>query len=165
MLISMIVAMDRNRVIGIDNRLPWRLPSDLKRFKLITMGKPLIMGRRTYESIGRPLPGRQNIVITRDRNFDAPGCIVVHSVDAALMAAADADEVMIIGGGRIYELLLPRAGRLYLTLLDTEVDGDTYFPQIDPLNWTEISRITVPSNEGREYAVDFVLLERVSGRQ
>lgn len=161
----MIVAMDRNRVIGIDNRLPWRLPTDLKRFKLITMGKPLIMGRKTYDSIGRPLPGRQNIVITRDRHFDAPGCMVVNSVDAALTAAAEADEVMVIGGGRIYELLLPRAGRLYLTLLDTEVDGDTYFPVIDPLNWKEISRITVPSDEDREYAVDFVLLERVSGVQ
>ena len=161
----MIVAMDRNRVIGIDNHLPWRLPFDLKRFKSITMGKPLIMGRKTYESIGRPLPGRKNIVITRNQHFDAPGCIVVHSVDAALAAAAEADEVMVIGGGRIYELLLPRAGRLYLTLLDTEVSGDTYFPVIDPLNWTEISRIAVPSNEGRDYTVDFVMLERVSDGQ
>ena len=161
----MIVAMVQNRVIGIDNRLPWRLPSDLKRFKLITMGKPLIMGRKTYESIGRPLPGRQNIVITRDRHFKAPGCSVVHSEDAAFKAAAEADEVMVIGGAKIYELLLPKAERLYLTLLDTEVDGGSYFPVFDSLNWIEVSRITVPSDESREYAVNFVLLERVSGGQ
>ncbi|MDX1687598.1 MAG: dihydrofolate reductase, partial [Candidatus Promineifilaceae bacterium] len=109
--ISLIAALDRNGVIGDDGRIPWRLPADLKYFKRVTMGKPLIMGRKTYESIGRPLPGRQNIVLTRQRDYRAPGCTVVHSLEEALAAAGDAEEVMVAGGGSVYRQFLPRADR------------------------------------------------------
>ncbi|EKO5152970.1 type 3 dihydrofolate reductase, partial [Vibrio fluvialis] len=128
MIISMIAAMASDRIIGKDNQMPWHLPADFVWFKRCTMGKPVVMGRKTYQSIGRPLPGRQNIVISRDPNFVIEGVDVVTSIDAALNKAGAAQEVMIIGGGSIYAECLPRADKLYVTLIDAHLDGDTQFP-------------------------------------
>lgn len=159
-MISLIVAMDRNRLIGAHNRLPWRLPADLKYFKSITMGKAILMGRKTYESIGRPLPGRTNIVVTREPNYQAPGCIVVHSIDEALARPECGDEVMVIGGASFYEQILPRADRIYLTLIDAECAGDTYFPSFDPNAWHEIRREDHEPDERNPYRYSFTVLER-----
>jgi dihydrofolate reductase len=126
-LISMIAAMAKNRVIGADNTMPWHLPADLKHFKQVTMGKPVVMGRKTYESIGKALPGRKNIVISRS-GFNAADASAVTTAQEALAVTGDADEVMIIGGGKIYEMFLPLSDRLYLTHIDVDVSGDTYFP-------------------------------------
>ncbi len=142
MRIALIAAMAENRVIGRENALPWRLSGDLQHFKSLTMGKPVIMGRNTYESIGKPLPGRLNIVITGDTAYAAPGCRVAHSVEQALAAARDHDEVMIIGGARLYEQMLQRADRLYLTLVRAEVEGDTLFPRLEHGAWREVERET-----------------------
>ena len=154
--------MDKNRVIGRDGRLPWRLPADLKYFKTVTMGKPLLMGRRTQESIGKPLPGRTNVVITADPNHQAPGCLVVHSIEKALSHVVDHPEVMVVGGAMLYEQLLPRAQRIYLTEVHAEIPGDTYFPAIDPKQWREASRRDYPSDDRNRYAYSFVVLERVA---
>ncbi len=161
--IALIAAMAENRVIGRDNRLPWRLPADLRRFKSLTMGKPVIMGRRTYESIGKPLPGRSNIVVTRDPDYRAPGCQVVHSLDQALEAGAGHAEVMVIGGAELYRQALERAERMYLTLVKAEVDGDTLFPDIEPQQWRELERESHCADERNQYDYDFVTLQRVSG--
>ena len=138
-MISIIVAASTNNVIGVQGELPWRLSDDLKRFKQLTMGKPIVMGRRTFESIGRPLPGRQNIVITRQPGYDAAGCDVVASPAAALAAAADATEAMIIGGGSIYAQALPLADRLYLTFVENSFEGDAWFPDFDREQWRVIA--------------------------
>jgi dihydrofolate reductase len=130
-MISLIVAASTNNVIGAKGELPWRLSGDLKRFKAQTMGKPIVMGRLTYESIGRALPGRQNIVITRQADFEAEGCDVVQSVDAAIEAAGDAEEIMVIGGSHIYQAFLPVADRIYLTRVQADIDGDTFLPDIN----------------------------------
>lgn len=159
MIISLIVAMDQNRVIGLNNQTPWRLPADLKYFKKTTMGKPIIMGRKTYESIGRPLPGRKNIIVTRNRHFKAEGCIVVHSIEDALSAAGEG-EVMVIGGAQLYEQLLPVADRLYVTLLETQFEGDTYFPEIDDEDWLEISREENKPSADIPFQYSFIVLER-----
>ena len=136
MIISMIAAMANNRVIGLDNKMPWHLPADLQHFKKVTTGKPVIMGRKTFESIGRPLPGRRNIIITRNSEYTAQGIEVVTRPDAALELVATAEEVMIIGGGNIYEQFLPKAERLYLTFIDLDVKGDTQFPDYNKVaNW------------------------------
>jgi len=134
---SLVVAMARNRVIGRDNQLPWRLPADLAYFKRVTMGHPIIMGRRTYESIGRPLPGRLNIVVSRNPQFSAPGCTVVPSLAEAWRAAGDAEEVCVIGGTSIFAEALPAADRIHLTEVEAEVPGDTWFPEFDRGEWTE----------------------------
>lgn len=162
-IISLIVAMDRNGVIGAGGKLPWRLSADLKRFKAITMGKPIVMGRRTHESIGRSLPGRENIVVTRDRNFRAPGCTVVHSMDAALDHCRGAEEVIVMGGAELYREALPLAERIYLTEVSTAVMGDTFFPDWKRGEWKEVSRQTFPAGEDNEYPYSFVFLERVTG--
>jgi len=159
--IALIAAMTENRVIGRENRLPWRLSADLRRFKSLTMGKPVIMGRKTYESIGKPLPGRSNIVVTRDRDYRAQGCRVVHSLEQALEAAAGHDEVMVIGGAQLYRQTLDRAERMYLTLVKTELDGDALFPQIEMRHWRELERESHRADEKNEYDYDFVTLERV----
>jgi dihydrofolate reductase len=145
--IAFVVAVSKNGVIGLDGRLPWRLSSDLRNFKTITMGKPLIMGRKTWESLPkRPLPGRDNIVITRQRGYAAPGATVVSDVEAALSKAemfarrVKSDEIAVIGGGEIFASLLPRADRIYLTEIDLEVEGDTYFPALDATQWKEVGR-------------------------
>lgn len=164
MIISLIVAVSRNGVIGLDNQLPWHLPDDLRYFKSVTMGKPLIMGRKTHESIGRPLPGRVNIVLTRDRQWTADGVVVVNDLDAAITAAKNAcddtnvDEVMIIGGEQIYKMTLDAAHRLYLTEVDADVQGDAYFPAVDIQQWHK-SYEKLPDNTER-YHYRFVVLER-----
>jgi dihydrofolate reductase len=160
MRISLIVALARNRVIGRDNQLPWRLSADLQHFKRLTMGKPIVMGRKTCESIGRPLPGRTNIVVTRDSSFSAAGCRVVHSIDAALVAAGGADEVMIMGGENLYSQLLPRADRLYLTEVQADVSGDAWFPEFDQAQWQELERESHRADENNEFDYDFVVLAR-----
>lgn len=160
MRIAIIVAMAENRVIGRNNQLPWRIPADLGHFKMLTMGKPIIMGRRTHESIGRPLPGRDNIVITADRDYQADGCQVVHSIDQALEVAGDCAEAMIIGGANLYRQTLEDADRLYLTLVKAEPQGDTWFPLIEAQQWREIERETHNADESNEYDYDFVVLDR-----
>jgi len=131
MNISIIAAMGSNRVIGYENRLPWELPEDLQHFKALTLHKPIIMGRKTYDSIGKPLPKRQNIILTRDNAFQANGCDIVHSIDEAVEIAEDKSEIMIIGGAHLYEQCLPLANVLYLTLVHQDYTGDTYFPPFD----------------------------------
>lgn len=160
-IISLIAALDKNRVIGNrDNKLPWYLPADLKRFKSITLGKPIIMGRKTRESIGRPLPERTNIVITRKENYDAPGCVVVHSPEEAIKAAGDAPEVMVIGGAEIFAQFMPLASRMYFTLIDGEFDGNVYFPEWNPKEWRETFRETHDADEKNPHAYTFVVMER-----
>jgi len=160
--ISLIAAMGRDRVIGRDNQLPWHLPADLQHFKRVTMGKPILMGRLTYESIGKPLPGRRNVVITRDTAFAAPGCEVVNSIEAALAAVADVEEVMVIGGASFYHQMLPQADRLYLTFIDADFDGDAWFPQWDAGEWREMEREEHAPDERNPHAYAFVVLERIS---
>ena len=152
--------MDRNNVIGKDNDLPWRLSADLKHFKAVTMGKPIVMGRKTHESIGRPLPGRKNIVMTRFSGLIAEGCTVVHSLDDAFQAAGDADEVMIMGGSAIYDQSLARANRLYLTEVHTDVSGDVYFPEFNNSEWVELERENHSADEKNNFDYSFVILER-----
>ncbi len=156
----MIAAMDRNRLIGVENRLPWRLPADLAHFKRVTMGKPVIMGRHTFESLGRPLPGRLNIVVSRDPGFTAGGCTVVHSLEEALAVASRHEEIMVIGGASFYAQTLPRARRLYLTLIEGEFEGDTFFPVLDPRDWQETNRVDHAPDERNPYPYSFVVLER-----
>ena len=148
MTTSLIVARARNNVIGRDGGMPWHLPADLKYFKAVTMGKPVIMGRRTFESIGRPLPGRDNVVISRQEGWGHAGTVTVHSLEAALDRAAAADEAMVIGGAQIYAQALPLADRLYITEIDAEVDGDTVFPEFDETDWDEIGRRDVRADAG-----------------
>ena len=162
---SLIVAVSRNGVIGIDNQLPWHLPEDLKYFKPVTMGKPLIMGRKTYDSIGRPLPGRTNIVVTRDPSWQAPGVEVAQSLEVALKLgqsaceAAGADEIMVIGGEQIYRMTLPAADRLYLTQVDAEVEGDAFFPEVDFSQWQQISEQLPELTDTHPYR--FLQLDRI----
>lgn len=159
-MISIIVAASTNNVIGTRGKLPWRLSDDLKRFKQLTMGKPIVMGRLTWESIGRPLPGRQNIVLTRQADFAAEGCDVVASPADALAAAADAEELMIIGGSQVYELFLPQASRLYVTRVRAAIDGDTFFPEIDEGVWRLTHSEAHEANDANEFAFDFKTYER-----
>ncbi len=133
--LTLIAALAHNRVIGCNNRLPWRLPADLQFFKQTTMGKPLLMGRRTWESIGRPLPGRQMIVLSGNSGYSAPGCVVAPSLEAALREAGAVNEIMVIGGALLYAQTLPLADRLYLTQVDAEIAGDAWFPQWEPQDW------------------------------
>ena len=159
-LISIIAAVAENRAIGIHNRLPWHLPADLKYFRNKTLGHHVIMGRKNYQSIGKPLPQRTNIVITRDPGFDAPGCVVVNSIDAALAAADGDPEVFIIGGAGIYAQSLPFADRLYLTLVHHSFEGDTYFPELEWAQWKEISKEFHEPDERNPYPYTFVVLDR-----
>ena len=160
MLISIIVAASTNNVIGAEGELPWRLSDDLKRFKRLTMGKPIVMGRLTWESIGRPLPGRRNIVITRQADYSAAGAEVVSSPAEALAAARDAAEIMIIGGSQIYGLFLPRADRLHVTRVHADIDGDVWFPAIDEDTWELTGSDAHAADERNEYAFDFRTYER-----
>ncbi len=162
MRIALIAALDRNGLIGRDNALPWQLPADLQHFKRTTMGKPILMGRKTWESLGRPLPGRHNIVLTRDPAYRAEGATVVDSIDAALAAAGDAEETMVIGGGAFYRAMLPRAARLYLTRIDAEFEGDAWFPELDPADWREVAREEHPADDRNPHPYAFVTLERAS---
>lgn len=160
-MISIIVAASTNNVIGVQGELPWKISDDLKRFKKLTMGKPIVMGRLTWESIGRPLPGRQNIVITRRPDYSAEGCDVVASPAAALDVAGDAEEVMIIGGGQIYNLFLPKAGRLHVTRVHTRIEGDAFFPVIDAGSWELVDREAFAASEANEFAFEFSTYERI----
>jgi len=159
MALSIIVAMAHNNVIGVDNGLPWHLPADLKYFKVTTMGKPIIMGRKTFQSIGRPLPGRRNIVITRDKTWHADGVEVASSVDEAVKATENVQEVMIIGGAQIYGAFLPFVSRLYVTEIEKEILGDTYFPEIDRVVWKEVSRSRHDATDDAP-SYSFVIYER-----
>jgi dihydrofolate reductase len=163
-IVSLVVAVAANGVIGRDNRMPWHLPEDLAYFKRLTLGHPVVMGRKTYESIlvtlGKPLPGRTNIVVTRQPGFSAPGCTVAASVDAALAAARDADEVFVIGGAEIYRLALQRADRVYLTRIDAAFAGDIRFPALDPAEWREASREDHPPAGERAFGFAFLRYER-----
>ena len=154
--IAFVVAASRNGVIGRDGGLPWHISTDLKRFKAITMGKPLIMGRKTWESLPKkPLPGRPNIVITRQKNYRAEGAIVVADIPSALTAAGAVEEICVVGGGEIFDMFLPQTDRIYLTEVDLEVDGDTFFPPIDPAQWHETAREIHP--RGPNDSAGFVL--------
>ena len=159
MIISMIAAMADNRVIGKDNQMPWHLPADFAWFKRSTMGKPVVMGRKTYDSIGRPLPGRLNVVISRDESLEVEGVTTVTSIEKALELVSDVDEVMIIGGGSIYESCLPKADKLYLTYIDFAVDGDTQFPEWGE-GWKQSFSETYQSDEKNKHNMEFVILER-----
>ena len=154
--IALVVAVARNGVIGRDGGLPWHISSDLKRFKAITMGKPLIMGRKTWESLPKkPLPGRLNIVITRQKDFQAEGAVVVADAEAARAAAGEAEEIAVIGGGEIYDLFFARADRIYLTEVDLEIDGDTRFPPLNFAQWHETAREIHP--RGPRDSAGFIL--------
>jgi dihydrofolate reductase len=162
MRISIIVALDEGHVIGNEGGMPWHLPADIKFFKSVTMGKPIIMGRSTFESIGKPLPGRTNIVVTRKKDFQAPGCRLAHSIDEALAIAEEeaADEAMIIGGGAIYEQTLDRTDRLYMTHIGAHLIGDTHFPAINLEEWEEISRSEHAADGDNPFDLTFVVLDR-----
>ena len=159
-LVSIIVATDERGAIGRDGGLPWRLPDDLKRFKALTMGKPIVMGRKTWESIGKPLPGRHNIVITRQAGFAVSGVTVVASLDEALLAAGDVPEVCIIGGAEIYRLALPRTELIHLTRVQAIVDADTYFPELTAGEWDQVLVEQHGADEKHPFAYSFVELRR-----
>jgi dihydrofolate reductase len=164
--VALIWAMARNRVIGRDNRLPWRLPRDMQFFVATTMGKPVIMGRRTFESMKAPLAGRTNIVVTSDTGYRREGVLVAHSLEAALdlaqaqCRADDVEEAMVIGGAEVYRVALPIATRLYVTLIDADVEGDTFFPEIDLDAWREVSREAFPADAGNGLPFSIVVFER-----
>ena len=158
--ISIIVAIGNNRVIGINNKLPWNLPADMEHFRQLTAGKPVIMGQKTFESIGKPLPDRTNIILSRDNNFKPQGCIVVHSIKEALNAANGAEEVMIAGGVSIYSQFLPLADRMYLTLIEGNFEGDAYFPEFNRDDWNEVERIENEPDKDNPYKYTFITLER-----
>jgi len=160
--LSLVVAVAENGVIGNGNQLPWHLPDDLQRFKALTLGKPIVMGRKTYDSIGRPLPGRTNIVVSRQTNLTIARCTVVASLAAALKVAGEDDEVMIIGGAAIFHEALPIAQRIYLTRVHATVAGDIFFPRLDPAQWRETSVTLHPADQRHAYSFSFV--DMVSSR-
>ncbi len=158
--VSLIVAMAKNRVIGIDNTLPWRLPADLKHFKTLTMGHHIVMGRKTYESIGKPLPGRTSVVVTRNPEYAAPGVIVASSLQAAISACGDDDEIFVIGGAELYQQAIALADRIYLTEIDADISGDAYFPEFKLDEWLELSRDKHSQLEPQPLQFDFVVYHR-----
>lgn len=159
-VVTLVVAAAEGGVIGRDHAMPWHLPADLAHFKRVTMGKPIVMGRTTFASIGRALPGRLNVVITRDRTFRAEGVTVAHSFADALRACGDAPEVMVIGGGQIYAAALPHARRIHLTDVHAAIDGDTRFPALDPAEWREVARERRDADARNAHPLSFVTLER-----
>jgi dihydrofolate reductase len=160
-MISLIVAMAEGRVIGMNNAMPWHLPADLKHFKAITSGKPVIMGRKTFESIGKALPNRHNIVISRNSSYDAPGCDVVGSLAEAINLVEHAQEICIIGGAQIFTEALPLADRLYLTFIDLTVEGDTFFPDWQAEQWTESAREQHSPDSQNAHGLTFITLDRL----
>jgi len=160
MKISIIVAMASNRAIGQDNKMPWHLSADLKKFKQTTMGAPILMGRRTFESIGQPLPGRKNIIISKNKNYHQNGCFVFNSIDKAIKSCEKKDEIFIIGGASIYESTLPKAHSLYLTQIHKEFEGDTFFPFIDNQIWKEIEREDINDDPSVDFKYSFLKLEK-----
>ncbi|WP_080845725.1 dihydrofolate reductase [Cytobacillus gottheilii] len=159
-MISLMWAMDENGVIGKDNQLPWHLPEDLKFFKRTTMGRPIVMGRKTWDSIGRPLPGRENIVITRDRQFTCDDCTVFYSLEEMLTYCSNMEEVFVIGGAEIFKQILPAADRLYITSIHETFEGDTYFPDLDLSQWTLQSREQGIKDEKNPYDYEFLIYQK-----
>jgi len=157
---SLIAALAENHLIGVNNRLPWHLPADLQHFKSLTLGKPMLMGRRTHESIGRPLPQRENIVLSHNPALQLPGCRVIQGLEQ-LSDYAD-QEIMVIGGAQLYQLLLPQAQRLYLTWVSGDFQGDTYFPALEPASWQEIASESHPADALNPYAYRFTTWARVA---
>ena len=158
--LALVVAHTRNRVIGLDNAMPWHLPADLRHFRALTLGHPILMGRRTHLAIGRPLPGRRNLVLTRQTGLDLPGVEMVSTLDEALARCLDAEWVYVVGGSEIYQLALPRAARLHLTEIDAELAGDTWFPALTPGEWVEQDSVLRPADADNPYALRFVTLQR-----
>jgi dihydrofolate reductase len=163
MKISLIVAMASNRVIGLNNQMPWHLSADLKRFKEITMGHPIIMGRKTFEAIGKPLPGRTNIIVSRNLSYQQEGCVVVDSIEAAINHGCRLDdEVFVIGGATLYEATLPIADNLYITQINQDFEGDTFFPEFNKNDWSAVDREDMTDNEKVGFSYSFVKLIRYS---
>lgn len=160
MIISIIAAIGNNRVIGNKNVLPWNLPADLEHFRQLTLGKPVIMGQKTFKSIGKALSGRTNIIITLDKNYTAPGGVVVHSIKESLETAKNFAEVMVIGGASIYKQFLPLASRLYLTLIEGDFAGDAFFPSFNYNDWNEVELIKNEPDKDNSYRYSFIILER-----
>ncbi len=162
MIVSLIVAMDQNRGIGVNNKLPWHLPADLKRFRELTMGHHIIVGRKTFESIGRPLPGRDTIIVTRNENYQAAGCLIVHSLAEALALAQERGEteVFVCGGAEIYAQAMPLADRIYLTEVQAEVEADTFFPDYDHEQWSEQEIVHHSADGKNQYPFTFKMLSK-----
>jgi dihydrofolate reductase len=160
MIISLIAAMGKERVIGIENRLPWHLPADMKHFRMLTMGKPVLMGRKTFDSIGKPLPGRTNIVVSQDADFKPEGVRVARSIAQALSVGKEAEEIMVIGGASFYGQLLPQAQRLYITQIHHDFLGDAFFPPWKPGEWREIEREDHDADDVNIYPYSFITLSR-----
>jgi dihydrofolate reductase len=158
--VSLIVAMARNRVIGINNTLPWHLPADLKHFRALTMGHHIVMGRKTWESIGKPLPGRTSVVVTRNPDYAAPGVIVVNSLQAAIAACNNEPEIFVIGGAALYRQAIAFADRIYLTEIAADIPGDAFFPEFSPVEWLEVSRETHSQSEPQPLEYHFVTYHR-----
>ncbi len=158
--LSIIVAMASNRTIGVDNTLPWRCPEDLRHFKALTMGHHMIMGRKTYDSIGKPLPGRTTVVVTRDRKLKIEGCLVAHSLQEAVAACSGDNEIFIVGGAELYAQALPLADTLYLTEIQQDVEGDAHFPAFDKKEWQEIAREQHHQEAPQPLSYHFVTLQR-----
>ena len=161
-VITLIAAMGKNRAIGLDGRMPWHLPAELQHFKKVTMGKAIVMGRKTWQAIGRPLPGRQNIVVSRNSDFHAEGVDLATSIENAVNIS-ESDEVMVIGGGQLYALALPLAQRMVLTLIDIEPEADTWFPEWDDKDWSRTSEIHFPIGDKNKLAYRVIELNRVPG--
>ena len=161
MRLSIVVAMDDNRLIGNNNQLPWYLPADLAYFKKLTTGKSILMGRKTYDSIGRPLPNRRNIVITRNVEISIPGCEVISSIESALEITKGDEEVMVIGGASLCKQLLPKINRLYITKIDGEFEGDVFFPEYDDISWRQVSCESHPKDDSNAYSYHFIVLDRI----
>ncbi|NQX59283.1 dihydrofolate reductase [Paenibacillus qinlingensis] len=159
MSISFIFAMDRNRAIGVNNKLPWHLPGDLKFFKNVTMGHPILMGRKTYESIGKPLPGRRNVILTQNTAYQAEGCEVIHAVDEAIDAFRD-QELFVIGGAEIFKLFASQVNRMYITYIEDEFEADTYMSDLNLSTWTLVSSEQGERNEKNPYEYYFRIYER-----
>ncbi|PCJ32256.1 MAG: type 3 dihydrofolate reductase [Gammaproteobacteria bacterium] len=162
MKIALIVATDEQGLIGKENDLPWKLSADLEYFRHTTMGKPIIMGRNTHESIGRALPGRTNIIVTSDKDYQVEGCVVVHSIEQALQQCNEVEEVIIMGGASLYTQFLPKADKLYLTLVHAQLEGDTWFPEWDEKQWTQLSRENHLADEKNNHDYSFIIYQRTN---
>lgn len=161
MIISIIAAVGNKRALGFKNQLPWKLPADLEYFRFMSQGKPIVMGEKTFESIGKPLPHRQNIVLSRNPDFKVPGCLVASSIEEALKLAEDSEELMVGGGATIYQQFLPLADKMYLTFIHHNFEADVFFPEYDLAQWKEVSREDHLADEKNPYDYSFVVLARV----